>query len=61
MYFDMKMRPQAAMPFYVSPSIDISAVLLATLNKHFPAPGPIPALIPPPVQQTAAPGFPPGE
>jgi Skp family chaperone for outer membrane proteins len=52
MYFDMKMRPQAAMPFYVSPSIDISPVLLATLNKHYPAPGPIPAMIAPPVQQT---------
>ena len=56
MYFDMKMRPQAAMPFYVSPSIDISGVLLATLNKHYPAPGPIPQMIAPPVQQTGGDG-----
>ena len=59
MYFDLKMRPQAAMPFYVSPSVDMSGMLVATLNKYFPAPGPIPtALAPPvpPVQQTGAGG-----
>ena len=29
------------MPFYVSPNVDITAVVVATLNKHYPAPGPI--------------------
>jgi Skp family chaperone for outer membrane proteins len=42
MYYDLKMRPPAAMPFYVAPSSDMSDVLIATLNKNFPAPGPIP-------------------
>jgi len=41
MYFDLKLRPPAAMPFYVSPSVDITGVVVATLNKHYPAPGPI--------------------
>ena len=41
LYFDLKLRPQAAMPFYVSPSVDITGVVVATLNKHYPAPGPI--------------------
>lgn len=43
LYFDLKMRPPAAMPFYVSPSVDTSDLLVLTLNKYFPAPGPIPA------------------
>lgn len=42
MYYDLKMRPPAAMPFYVAPSSDMTEVLVATLNKNFPAPGPIP-------------------
>ena len=50
MYFDLKLRPSAAMPFYVSPNVDITAVVVATLNKHYPAPGPI---------DPAAPGVPP--
>ncbi len=51
LYYDLKMRPPAAMPFYVSPSADMTAVLVETLNKNFPPPGPIPAA---PVQQTGA-------
>ncbi|MGL6095142.1 MAG: OmpH family outer membrane protein [Fimbriiglobus sp.] len=42
LYFDLKMRPPAAMPFYVSPSVDTTTLLVDTLNKYFPAPGPIP-------------------
>jgi Skp family chaperone for outer membrane proteins len=41
LYFDLKLRPPAAMPFYVSPSVDITGVVVATLNKHYGAPGPI--------------------
>lgn len=37
-YYDLKLRPQAAMPFYVSPSVDMTDVLVLTLNKNFPAP-----------------------
>lgn len=37
-YYDLKMRPPAAMPFYVSPSADITPMLIETLNKHFPPP-----------------------
>ena len=43
MYIDLKMRPPAAMPFYVSKRIDITDVMIATLNAHRKAPGPIPA------------------
>jgi Skp family chaperone for outer membrane proteins len=55
MYFDLKMRPPAAMPFYVSQQADMTDVLVLTLNKNFP----------PPVQAAgatapaAAPGTPP--
>lgn len=42
LYFDLKMRPPAAMPFYVSPSVDTTDLLVLTLNKYFPAPGPLP-------------------
>jgi Skp family chaperone for outer membrane proteins len=41
LYYDLKMRPQAAMPFYVSPSADMTGVLIETLNKNFPPPGPV--------------------
>jgi Skp family chaperone for outer membrane proteins len=41
MYLEMKLRQTAAVPFYVSPNIDITAVVIQTLNKNFPAPGPI--------------------
>ncbi len=38
MYFDLKLRPQAAMPFYVSPGADMTDILIETLNKNFPPP-----------------------
>ena len=38
MYFDLKLRPNAAMPFYISPHNDITGVLIDTLNKYYPAP-----------------------
>jgi Skp family chaperone for outer membrane proteins len=55
LYYDLKMRPPAAMPFYVSPSADVTGVLVETLNKYFPPPagavqpagGPAPAPPPP--------------
>jgi Skp family chaperone for outer membrane proteins len=65
-YFDIKMRPPAAMPFYVSPSIDITMVVVQTLNKNFPAPGPIEQVPAPGVSNTggtapaAPPATPPG-
>lgn len=43
MYIDLKMRPPAAMPFYVSPRIDITDVMTKTLNEYRKAPGPVPA------------------
>lgn len=55
-YFEMKLRPGAAMPFYVSPSIDITKVVVDTLNKNFPAPGPV---SPAGATAPAAPGTPP--
>lgn len=61
MYFDLKMRPPAAMPFYISPSADISNVLVQTLNTHYKPPGPIPAMVQPPVQQSGAAQPPPGQ
>lgn len=41
MYLEMKLRTPAAMPFYVSSNIDITNVVIQTLNKNFPAPGPV--------------------
>ena len=38
MYFDLMLRPPAAMPFFVSGESDMTEVLIATLNKSFPAP-----------------------
>jgi len=38
LYYDLKLRPQAAMPFYVSTSADMTTTLIATLNNSFPAP-----------------------
>lgn len=46
LYYDLKLRPPAAMPFYVSPSIDITKVVVLTLNQNFVPPGPIPAVAP---------------
>jgi Skp family chaperone for outer membrane proteins len=47
LYYDLKLRPPAAMPFYVSPSVDITKVVVKTLNQNFVPPGPIPAQIAP--------------
>lgn len=55
LYYDLKMRPQAAMPFYVSKSVDVTDVVVATLNRSFPAPGPIPQLPPPATGATGTP------
>lgn len=41
LYYDLKLRPSAAMPFYVAPAADMTEILVATLNKHFPAPAPV--------------------
>ena len=41
LYYDLKLRPQAAMPFYVSVSADLTDTLIATLNNSFPAPAPV--------------------
>lgn len=54
LYYDLKMRPPAAMPFYVSPSSDMTEVLVLTLNKNFPPPAD--AVVP---AGAAAPGAPP--
>jgi Skp family chaperone for outer membrane proteins len=71
LYYDLKMRPQAAMPFYVSPSADMTTVLVETLNKNFPPPkdpiqptggtAPAPTAPPatPPAGTPGAPGLPP--
>ncbi|MFO0935302.1 MAG: OmpH family outer membrane protein [Gemmataceae bacterium] len=37
-YFDMKLRPTAAMPFYVSSSNDITEAVILTLNRACPPP-----------------------
>ncbi len=42
-YIDLKLRATAAMPFHVSKRADITEVMILTLNKYRPAPGPIPA------------------
>ncbi len=41
LYYDLKLRPQAAMPFYVAASADLTDTLIATLNNSFPAPAPV--------------------
>jgi Skp family chaperone for outer membrane proteins len=46
-YFNVKLRSQAAMPFYVGPQADMTEVLVLTLNKNFPPTAPAA-----PVQQT---------
>jgi len=54
MYFELKLRPPSAMPFFVSPNCDITEAVIATLNKYRPAPGPIATT------GGTAPGAPPG-
>ncbi|MFO0849492.1 MAG: OmpH family outer membrane protein [Gemmataceae bacterium] len=59
LYFDLKLRPQAAMPFYVSAPADMTDVLVQTLNANFKAPAGAapPAPTPPGAgQPPAAPG-----
>ncbi len=41
-YIDLKLRAQAAMPFYVSKRIDITQTMIDTLNFHRKAPGKVP-------------------
>jgi hypothetical protein len=41
-YIDLKLRATAAMPFHVSKRADITEVMILTLNKYRPAPGPVP-------------------
>jgi len=43
MYIDLKMRPQAAMPFFVNKRVDITETMISTLNTHRKAPGTPPA------------------
>jgi len=55
-YFkEMKLKPTAALPFYVSPQVDITAVVVATLNKWYPAPA-VPATPPEPKNTPQLPG-----
>lgn len=46
---ELKLKPPAAQPFFVSPQIDITGVVITTLNKWYPAP-PVPATAQRPVQ-----------
>jgi Skp family chaperone for outer membrane proteins len=41
LYYELKLRPPAAMPFFVSQNCDITEAVIQTLNKYRPAPGPI--------------------
>ena len=41
-YIDLKLRATAAMPFFVAKRADITEVMILTLNKYRPAPGPVP-------------------
>jgi Skp family chaperone for outer membrane proteins len=41
LYFELKLRPPAALPFFVSQNCDITEAVVQTLNKYRPAPGPI--------------------
>lgn len=60
LYYDLKLRPPAAMPFYVSPNVDMTEVLIATLNQNFPVPaGAAPAAPTPGAPAAPAPGAPP--
>ena len=35
---ELKLKPPAAQPFYVAPQVDVTGVVVATLNKWYPAP-----------------------
>ena len=56
LYYDLKLRPQAAMPFYVAPAANMTDVLIATLNNSFPAPATAAAATPAPSGVTPASG-----
>jgi len=58
LYYDLKLRPPAAMPFYVSPNVDMTGVLIDTLNQNFPPPAAaaaVPGAAPAPGVPPAAP------
>lgn len=55
-YIDLKLRATAAMPFYVAKRVDITEVMVATLNKHRPAPGAMPAKLKMPDMKDLGPG-----
>jgi Skp family chaperone for outer membrane proteins len=62
---ELKLKPPAAQPFFVSPQIDITAIVVTTLNKWYPAPA-VPTTPPQPQQQgaqtpTPQPGVPNGQ
>lgn len=54
-YFDMKLRPSGAMPFYVSPTCDMTDTIIATLNKFCPPTSVIPAAATAPASPAPAP------
>jgi Skp family chaperone for outer membrane proteins len=54
-YIDLKLRATAAMPFYVGKRADITEVMISTLNKYRPAPGPIPTKLKMPDMKDLAP------
>jgi Skp family chaperone for outer membrane proteins len=56
LYIDMKMRPPAAMPFFVSKRIDITDVMVSTLNEYRKAPGAVPPQLPTPGQDVKTTG-----
>ena len=55
-YIDLKLRATAAMPFFVAKRVDITEVMVATLNKHRPAPGPLPQKLKMPDPKDLGPG-----
>lgn len=63
LYYDLKLRPPAAMPFYVSPSVDMTDVLIQTLNTNFKPPAevaPVGGVAPGAPGVVPTPGVPPG-
>ena len=62
LYYDLKLRPPAAMPFYVSPSVDMTDVLITTLNTNFKPPAEVAPAggVPPGAPGLPPPGVPPG-
>jgi Skp family chaperone for outer membrane proteins len=52
---ELKLKPPAAQPFFVAPQVDITGVVVGTLNKWYPAPA-VPDVPPPAPGTTGAPG-----